>query len=565
MKKRIFVMFFTMRIFLNILSVCFLAVLSLQAQELLPPKYEYRAVWLTTVENLDWPRTQVKCSLDIAQQQKELVEILDSLQMMNVNTVLLQTRVRGDVIYPSAIEPFSHVLTGVTGKDPGYDPLAFAIEECHKRGMQLHAWLVTMPLGKDDHIRRQGAFALSRRHRNLCTHYKGQWYMEPGNPDVDSYMAGIVREIVTNYDVDGIHFDYIRYPDRTAGYPDGALHRRHGRSISLSSWRRGNITRMVTVLYKTVKELKPWVRVSCAPLGKYDDLSRYSSLGWDAYNAVYQEAQNWLRDGVMDILFPMLYFDGNNFYPFVLDWQENSAGRHIVPGIGVYRLLPEYGGWPLVEIERQLWTSRSAGCVGTAMFRADHLLGCGKEVYSGVYPGPALVPPMDWAGDVPVSPSLLSVQRDMDGFSLQWQGVDANDGFPAMRYNVYASFGDTVDVGEICNLVASSVDSTYFRWECRTLNDVTFAVTATDAYGNESAPVVAKTKANPVLQFGGSIVLPGFSGMGVRIEILDIYGRRIYDGRYGKKLLVNGLSQGQYMLKVYDCHGALLYSDHFAK
>ena len=134
-----------------------------------PPKYEYRAVWLTTIENLDWPHSQVKTPADVERQKNELTVILDSLQSMHINTVLLQTRVRGDVIYPSAIEPLSHVFTGVTGKSPGYDPLAFAIDECHKRGMQLHAWLVTMPIGKAEHVARLEIGRASCRERvSLC-------------------------------------------------------------------------------------------------------------------------------------------------------------------------------------------------------------------------------------------------------------------------------------------------------------------------------------------------------------------------------------------------------------
>ena len=328
----------------------------LQAQNASAPKYEYRAVWLTTIENLDWPKSLVKSKEDVERQQKELCVILDSLHELNINTVLLQTRVRGDVIYPSSIEPFSHVLTGVEGKSPGYDPLAFAIEECHKRGMQLHAWLVTLPLGKDEHIKRQGKQALSRKRKELCTHYKGAWYMEPGNPGTAEYIVELVEEIVSKYDVDGIHLDYVRYPDRTNGYPDSALYRKYSKRMSLADWRRSNITAIVELVYKSVKAKKPWVRVSSAPLGKYDDLTRYSSLGWDAYNAVYQEAQKWMKDGVMDALFPMLYFNGNNFYPFVLDWCENSYGRHIVPGVGIYRLSPQYGGWDEIEIERQFRT-----------------------------------------------------------------------------------------------------------------------------------------------------------------------------------------------------------------
>ncbi len=212
------------------------------AQNTSSPKYEYRAVWLTAIENLDWPKTLVRTPADTLAQQRELVNILDSLQALNVNTVLLQTRVRGDVIYPSAIEPFSHVLTGISGRNPGYDPLAFAIKECHKRGMQLHAWIVTLPLGKKEHVKRMGARSLTRTHRHLCTLYKDSWYMEPGHPATADYICRMVEEVATNYDIDGIHLDYVRYPDRTAGYPDGKLHRTYGKGLSVADWRRANIT-----------------------------------------------------------------------------------------------------------------------------------------------------------------------------------------------------------------------------------------------------------------------------------------------------------------------------------
>ena len=552
-----------MRRIIVTLCVLFFALLRVAAQEQQSPKYEYRAVWLTTVENLDWPKTRIRSKADIEVQKMELVAMLDSLKKLNVNTVLLQTRLRGDVIYPSSIEPFAHVFTGVEGRDPGYDPLAFAIEECHKRGMQIHAWIVSMPLGTDEHVRRQGSLALCRNKSSLCTHYTGQWYMEPGNPGTAEYMAGIVKEIVSNYDVDGIHLDYIRYPDRTQGYPDASLHRKYGKGKSLASWRRGNITRVVNAVYNTVKELKPWVRVSCSPLGKYDTLSRYSSRGWDAYNSVYQAAQEWVRDGVMDILFPMLYFEGNNFYPFVLDWLENSAGRHIVPGIGIYRLLPEYGGWRNVEIERQLRTSRSAGCAGTGMFRAEHMLGCGKAVYASVYTEPALVPPMSWASEAPASPLGLVANRDAKGVSIEWNAVTAPGNLPATRYNVYMAIGDTVDTGDISNLFASNVTGTSFRCDCRVAGNMSVAVTAVNAYGIESKPSVAVLRNEYTALVSDYIVLPDTISNGWRMVVTDMYGREVYSGRYSRKVIVRGLGSGFYRLEVYDRRGSLLHSVRF--
>lgn len=545
------------------LSMMLLCAVPLQAQQCNPPKYEYRAVWLTTVENLDWPKTMVKSSSDIPQQKNELIVLLDSLKGLNVNTVMLQTRVRGDVIYPSSIEPFSHVLTGVEGRSPGYDPLAFAIDECHKRGMQLHAWIVTMPLGKDEHIRRQGKLALSRKRKELCTRYRGEWFMEPGNPDVAHYLVNIVKEIVSGYDVDGIHFDYIRYPDRTKGYPDAALHRKHGKGRALAAWRRDNVTAIASALYRCVKELKPWVRVSCAPLGKYNNLTRYRSLGWDAYNAVYQDAQAWVRDGIMDALFPMIYFDGNNFYPFVLDWQENSYGRHIVPGIGIYRLMKQYGGWPQIEIERQLNTSRSAGTAGTAMFRVEQLLALGIPAYSKVYDTPALVPPMDWVGNAPGSPSGLKAFRDGNGISVEWERTDAEDGFPAIRYNVYGALDSVVDIDNIGNLLSSALDMTSFRWDCSTRSVMSVAVTAVNAYGIESEPAVVTFGAEQTLV--DVIELPELPGWGYRIVVCDTYGRVVYSGRYCSRLNTAWLEPGCYILRLYDRRGALVYSRQFVR
>ncbi len=540
----------------------------LWAQQTHSPKYEYRAVWLTTIENLDWPRTQVSSPDDVAVQQRELIVVLDSLQALNINTVLLQTRVRGDLIYPSHIEPFSHVFTGVEGRSPGYDPLAFAIEECHKRGMQLHAWLVTLPIGKPEHIKRLGATALPRKRRELCTYHKGAWYIEPGNPDAADYIAAIVGEIVGKYDVDGIHLDYVRYPDRTDGYPDASLFRKHGNGLSLAEWRRSNITRIAERVSDTVRLLKPWVRVSCAPLGKYRSLARYSSYEWDAYGAVFQDAQAWLRNGLMDILFPMLYYKGDNFYPFVLDWLENSNGRHIVPGLGIYRLMEQYGGWPSIEIERQMHTSRSANADGVIMFRTAHLVGNAggaRDIYSSIYTKPALVPPMEWAAEAPSSPQFVDVVRDESGVSLRWSAVEAPAGHPVTRYNVYASLNGDADVENIDNLLSNMQAETTFRWDCRTVKSVNIAVTAVNAFGIESAPLCVNVPTGGEKYCGDAIELPEPQSWGQRIELLDLCGTRLYFGKYKMRFSLASFAPGCYILNVYDRHGALLETRHIVR
>ncbi len=547
-------------------TISFLLLLMLfgvvSAQQPHAPKYEYCAVWLTVIENLDWPKSVASTPQGVENQKQELIAMLDTLQAMNVNTVLLQTRVRGDLIYPSEIEPFSHLFSGVEGQSPGYDPLAFAIEECHKRGMHLHAWLVTMPLGKDEHIAMVGKMSLPQRNRSLCSHYDGAWYMEPGNPATCSHIVAIVKEIVEKYDVDGIHLDYVRYPDKNKGYPDAALYRKYGNGLSLASWRRSNITRIVKNVYACVKELKPWVRVSCATLGKYDDLTRYSSLGWDAYNVGFQEAQQWARDGIVDMIFPMLYFRGNNFYPFVRDWQENAFGRHIVPGIGAYRLLPEYGAWEQHEIVRQLCTSRSAGVSGTAMFRAEHLMSCAYDVYSTIYRTPALVPPMFWYGTKPQPPTNFSLEPSVSSLQLHWDAVDVVDGEPAVHYNVYGAVGDSVDVGNPENLLATMLDTVSFVWHRPMSENLSVAVTAVDAYGVESEPVRRYYVASN--GFVKDIFLPAPERWGMKIEVLDMYGRRLYYGGYVRRVGVRGLQGGYYTLNIYNRHGEFIRSQRFS-
>ncbi len=539
-----------------------------KAQHFQSPKREYRAVWMTTIENLDWPKTKIKSAGDIAKQKKEFTTLLDSLMAYNINTILLQTRVRGDVIYPSAIEPFSAVLTGKAGKDPGYDPLAFAIEECHKRGMQLHTWLVTLPLGKAQHMRSLKNMGLSKKRPKLCKFYKDSWYMEPGEPETADYLTALIAEIVERYDVDGIHLDYIRYPDRPRDYNDHALHKRYGKGMKLADWRRSNITNIVRKIYSTVKARKPWVRVSCAPLGKHDNLTNYSSRGWDAYNTVYQEAQKWLKDGIMDILFPMMYFSGNNFYPFMLDWQENCAGRHIAPGLGVYRLLASEGDWDKEEVTRQLLTSRKASTSGTAIFRTEHLLQNNKGVadfFKAFNSRPALIPAMTWMEEKrPTTPANFKGTRTGSTLKLSWHEVTAPDGRPQTRYNIYCSKNFPVDTENIDNLIATNIKDTFFVWN-DIERDTHWAVTAMDAFEVESEAATWSEKAPRSKLFRKNISLSEEAVWGTRVLIKDAMGQLLFSAPYNKSINLNGLNKGCYRLEVMSRDGDIIHREAFVR
>ena len=184
--------------------------------------------------------------------------------------------------------------------------------------------------------------------------------MNPEATQTADYLSDICAELTKNYNIDGIHLDYIRYPEEWKMKTDRSSGRRH-------------ITDIVRKIHNIVKAINPKVKMSCSPLGKYKDLQRYSSRGWHAYQTVCQDAQAWLRDGLMDQLYPMMYFQGNNFYPFAADWSENSYNKDIAIGLGIYFLDPREGRWHIDEVKRQLNVIRSLG-LGQCFFRAKFLL-----------------------------------------------------------------------------------------------------------------------------------------------------------------------------------------------
>lgn len=459
------------------------------------PKYEIRASWVTTLGGMDWPGKKANSPEGIKRQKQELCQLLDQLKEANFNTVLFQTRLRGDVIYPSTYEPFAESITGFTGKAPApeYDPLAFAVEECHKRGMEIHAWFVSIPIGNDRQMRLHGKDAVARKHPSLCKHINHSWYLDPGNPETANYLAGIVREIVTNYDIDGIHFDYIRYPDQTMKFPDQDTYRKYGKKQPIKDWRRDNITRIVRTCYQTVKSLKPWVKVSSSPIGKYNDTKRYTSRGWNAYAIVCQDAQRWLKEGIHDALFPMMYFQGNNFYPFALDWKENKNNRWIVPGLGIYFLHPDEQDWKLDEIVRQLYFIRDVKLDGQAYFRNRFLLdntkGLLDELKERFYLYPAVVPAMTWQDSIaPSAPGSPSFRIEGKSLRLGWSASEDNDKRTYVTYRLYASNQYPVDIQKAENLIENGIRETRYTflpevpWQQRAY----WAVTAVDRYGNES-------------------------------------------------------------------------------
>lgn len=540
------------------------------------PKREMRAVWLTTFNSLDWPKHKAKDSEGIKAQQKEFCEILDRLKAININTILLQTRVRGTTIYPSSIEPWDACLTGVQDQDPGYDPLKFAIEQCHARGMELHAWLVTIPCFQTNAAQARNKKSVLKTHRNLCIKHDDSWYLNPGLPGTADYLTSICREIATRYDVDGIHFDYIRYPENASRFNDNATYKKYGKGKSKSQWRRDNITHCVREMYKAIKAIKPWIKVSSSPIGKYDDLSRYSSFGWNAYSAVYQDAQGWLKEGIHDMLFPMMYFQGNHFYPFALNWKENDCGKTVAPGLGIYFLSPKEKNWDLEVISRELYFIRDIGLEGQAYFRYAFLDANHKGLYDFLkdfyYPYLALTPICQSTDhDAPQTPQALHREIDNKAAVLSWKASQDNSG--QVKYNVYASKSYPVDITKAKNLIAVNLDTCVYIYNgiYAELNGLNFAVTAIDRSGNESE--AAQISAFETVYIDGrllphannQLLLPSLSPQPEFIILTDAEGRIVRTVKYARSISTKGLTGGYYQARTLDKGGRSLRIGSFIK
>lgn len=443
-----------------------------------PPATEVRAVWLTTHLGLDWPQNRTSAEA----QKRELIVILDNLQKHNFNTVIFQVRARGEVLYKSNIEPMSSLI-----KDSGrFDPLSLAIEETHKRGMECHAWFVTYPLGSNKHVISLGAKSVVKKKPTITKKFKNDWYLDPGNPNTDEYLLSLVKEIVTNYDVDGIHFDYIRYPDNNGKFPDSDTYRIYGKGKPINNWRRDNITGFVTKVYDWVKSKKSWVQVSSAPLGRYRAINGKGG-GWTALETVYQDAGKWMKMGKQDVIFPMMYYKEGLFYPFVDDWIVNANSRIVVPGLGAYQMIEL--GWSREDIVNQVDYTREKQVYGQAYFRTNNVLSNTKGILNTLkeyYKYPAKLPPLSWlSNSKPSSPLNLTAEKLSNGkLSLKWE-KDKNQ--ERVTFNVYRSLTEDFDVNRAENILAVGLKEPEFEYsDYEKETAYYYFVTASDSYHNES-------------------------------------------------------------------------------
>jgi uncharacterized lipoprotein YddW (UPF0748 family) len=336
----------TRKLFYSLL-LTFFAVTSF-AQMSLPPQYEFRGVWVATVDNIDWPlRAQYN---NVEEQKKEFIRQLDMHQLNGMNAIIGQVRPASDAFYPSPYEPWSQWLTGVQGRPPYpyYDPLQFMIDESHKRGFEFHAWL--NPYRANFNIGKASISPahVTRLHPEWFLAYGGKLYFDPGNKEGQAWVVNVVKDIVHRYDVDAIHMDDYFYPYRIAGkeFPDAASYKKYGNGMNREDWRRSNVDSIILAISKVIKEEKPWVKFGISPFGVWrnsdkDPEGSPTKAGQTNYDDLYADILLWTKNGWIDYVTPQLYWERGHklvAYETLIDWWSKHAyGRHMYIGHGVYR------------------------------------------------------------------------------------------------------------------------------------------------------------------------------------------------------------------------------------
>ena len=402
-----------------------------------PPR-EFRGAWITVVaSNQDWPS---KPGLTVEQQKAELISLLDRAVRLHLNAVIFQVRPACDAMYASPIEPWSAYLTGTQGKapEPFYDPLAFAIREAHKRGLELHAWFNPF---RAWHLLSKSPVApnhVTKTHPELVREYDTQFWLDPGEPAVRDYVLRVVMDVVRRYDVDGVTFDDYFYPypvkdalGRKINFPDDASWQKYGlrSGVARDDWRRQNVNQFVQDVYQSIKGAKPWVKFGISPFGIWRPGNPPQIKGMDAYASLYADSRLWLASGWVDYFAPQLYWPVDSpqqSFPVLLNWWsvQNVKGRHLWPGLNASDVSDK---WNPDEIAHQIEiTRRQPGATGGIFFHLRNLTD--NPALTGViraeYSQPSLIPASPWLNSSPPGKPKISATTSADtNLVVRWEAA----------------------------------------------------------------------------------------------------------------------------------------------
>ncbi len=414
----------------NILLSCF-ALLTLffsQAQ----PKYEFRGVWIATVDNIDWPKYG---QWNVDSQKADFIRILDGHQKNGMNAMIVQVRPAADAFYPSQYEPWSEWLTGEQGKPPSpyYDPMQFMIEETHKRGMEFHAWL--NPYRANFNIDKASIAPghITRTHPDWFLTYGNKMYFDPGNKEVQKFVVNVVKDIVKRYNIDAIHMDDYFYPYRISGkeFPDEEGYKKSGSSLSKDDWRRSNVDSIIKALSIVIKQEKKMCQFGISPFSVWrnkekDPEGSDSKAGQTNYDDLYADILLWLKKGWIDYVTPQLYLEiGHDkiAYEKLLDWwSRHSYGKNVYIGHGIYRAGGKEKGWNDVnQLPDQIKLLRRYPNVQGSVYFSSKTFdknpnGWNDSLQNNYYKYPALLPPMRWLDNEKPWPPI--VERTLTNDSI---------------------------------------------------------------------------------------------------------------------------------------------------
>lgn len=473
-------------------------------------KREVRSVWMATVWALDWPSSTSSTTA----QKNEMVKYLDVLQKNNFNAVYFQVRTMSDAFYKSSYEPWSSYLTGTRGKDPGWDPLAFVVEECHKRGMECHAWVnpyrfstgSNWSTAQDQALKSAGMLLAYTKSDGKTT-----TILNPGLESVRKRIVDVCKEIISNYDVDGLVFDDYFYPEGipvTSSAGDYDLWQKSGASMTFGDWRRNNVNQMVADVYKMVQQQKPYVRFGISPAGAACTSAAVAAKhgidrcpvasDWQ-YDGIFSDPVAWLEAGTIDYISPQLYWKTNHktnpFGPMTKWWSyvANHFGRHHYASHSISFLNSSNTTSDWEEIGKQVQFSRDYTeneAPGAVFYSAAYVTGkkqsgFGEWLQVNKFQNKALTPAIDWKkSDLEkVQVSALNKRATV----LSWTGVDN------VRYSVYA-VPESVNVETLDSnipaeyLLGVSYKTTYTMPDDKK-SGYNYAVCVLDRYGNEYEPV----------------------------------------------------------------------------
>ena len=445
---------------------------------------EFRGVWIATVENIDWPSSK---GLSTEEQKKELIKLLDLYKSLNFNAIIFQIRPSADAFYNSRYEPWSAYLTGVNDKKPTpyYDPLAFIIDETHKRGMEFHAWLNPYRAIVNYKEFQSNPFKLTYEKPEWFINYGKNKYFNPGLPEVRKYTNKIVEDIVQNYDVDAIHFDDYFYPYKIKEeqFPDEKAFKTFGGDFypnNVDDWRRNNVNLIIEELHTTIKTIKPWVQFGISPFGVWrnksvDPKGSDTNAGQTNYDDLYADVLLWINKGWLDYILPQAYWHIGHkkadYTTIVEWWAENSQNVNLYIGQGAYRLdrKKEHRAWKKkkpTELEKQFDLNKTIPQIkGSAFFSGKTFvknpLGINQILKDKYYQNPILPPSIDHKKvfiPEPVYGVQLKKQKNKK-YRLSWESMPENKEKEAVKFMVYKfDKNDRVHMDDASKLVTITGD-----------------------------------------------------------------------------------------------------------